>query len=311
MRKYFILRFFALLILVLTVLNPSVADAETKIVFEEDGIWSRPISDEEMCVSLYKESPFELNLIADCVIAGTSLAGYITALVLKVTMDLPDFNGTLYDKNSVAAIDRWAMRPYNKVLDDLGTVTCALDLGLIPLVVYGGEFLMKNLPKKDGIAVTVMYLESVLLSQTIKDFMKISVLRARPYMYFSDYDASAIKYHDFEFSMPSGHTMNAFMSATFMTYTFCTYYPESKWRIPVIATSYAIALGTGALRMASGNHFFTDVLAGAGIGAACGFLVPFAHTFFGGLNKSLAGKTGKVDVEFAALPNGLNVSMRF
>ena len=37
MRKYFILRFFALLILGLTVLNPSVADAETKIVFEEDG----------------------------------------------------------------------------------------------------------------------------------------------------------------------------------------------------------------------------------------------------------------------------------
>lgn len=300
-----------MLIFGLAVLNPSIAEAETKIIFEEDGIWSRPISDEEMCVSRYQESPFELNLIADCVITGSSLAGYITALVLKMTLDLPDFGGNIYDSSVIAPIDKWAMRPYNKVLDDLGTVTCALDMALVPLTVYGGEFLMRNLPKKDGIAVSVMYLESVLLSQTIKDFMKISLLRARPYMYFPGYDATAIKYHDFEFSMPSGHTMNAFMSAAFMTYTFCAYYPESKWRLPVIATSYAIALGTGALRMASGNHFFTDVLAGAGIGTACGLLIPFVHSFFGGLNKSLAGKTGNMDVEFTALPNGLNVSMRF
>ena len=311
MTKHFGFKIFAMLIFALAAINPTKASAETKIIFEEDGILSRPISDEEMCVSLYKSSPFELNLIADCVITGTSLAGYITALTLKMTMDLPDFDGHIYDASSVAAIDSWAMRPYNKVLDNLGTVTCALDMGLLPLVVYGGEFLMKNLPAKDGITVSVMYLESILLSQTIKDMLKISVLRARPYMYYSDYDRSAIKYHDFEFSMPSGHTMNAFMSAAFMTYTFCTYYPESSWRLPVIVSSYAIAFGTGALRMASGNHFFTDVLAGAGIGTACGLLIPFAHTFFTGLNKSLAGKTGDVDVEFAALPTGLNVSLRF
>jgi undecaprenyl-diphosphatase len=30
--------------------------------------------------------------------------------------------------------------------------------------------------------------------------------------------------------------------------------------------------------MASGNHFLTDVLAGAIIGIACGFAVPHMHT---------------------------------
>ena len=30
--------------------------------------------------------------------------------------------------------------------------------------------------------------------------------------------------------------------------------------------------------MASGNHFFTDVLAGAAIGTACGFIIPALHS---------------------------------
>ena len=39
--------------------------------------------------------------------------------------------------------------------------------------------------------------------------------------------------------------------------------PDSKWKVPVIAASYSLAALTGILRVASGEHFASDVLVGA------------------------------------------------
>lgn len=39
-----------------------------------------------------------------------------------------------------------------------------------------------------------------------------------------------------------------------------------------------VLFGTGVL-LSGGNHFLTDVLAGAALGSAVGFLVPWLHTF--------------------------------
>ena len=50
-----------------------------------------------------------------------------------------------------------------------------------------------------------------------------------------------------------------------------------KWKAAVAGFSFGIAALTGGLRMASGNHFFTDVLTGATIGTACGFIIPALH----------------------------------
>lgn len=287
--------------------------AAQKIVFiEEDGILKRPITDEERCISYTQLSPFGRNVWVDSSISALSGGGYLTALILKANMDFPEFDGNLYDKENVPSIDQWGMRPYNKALDVVGTVTCALDMVAFPLATFGLEFLFSNLPKQDGITVSLMYAESLLLTQALKDMIKIFAQRVRPYMYFEGYDEGAIEYHDFEFSMPSGHTANAFMGASFLTYVFCSYYPNSAWKIPVIATSYAFAFGTAALRMLSGNHFFTDVLAGAAIGTLCGFGVPFIHTF---LEKPNARKrlpqTGNPVLEVSALPMGVELKVLF
>ncbi len=44
----------------------------------------------------------------------------------------------------------------------------------------------------------------------------------------------------------------------------------------VWATSLPMAAATGYLRIAADKHYLTDVLTGALIGSAVGFLVPFA-----------------------------------
>ena len=85
---------------------------------------------------------------------------------------------------------------------------------------------------------------------------------------------------DWDDSFVSGHTTMSFAAAAFTTFMFCQYFPDSPWKIPVITASFTAAAVTGGLRIASGNHFVTDVLAGAGLGSVIGFLVPWINSFW-------------------------------
>lgn len=61
-------------------------------------------------------------------------------------------------------------------------------------------------------------------------------------------------------SFPSGHTATAFSAAEFMRL-------EYKGQSPIYGiAAYAIAATTGGLRIYHNNHWFSDVVAGAGIG---------------------------------------------
>ena len=62
------------------------------------------------------------------------------------------------------------------------------------------------------------------------------------------------------YSFPSGHTAQAFIAAEFMRQE---YKHKSPW---YGIAAYAVAAGTGYLRMYNNKHWFNDVLAGAGIG---------------------------------------------
>lgn len=61
-------------------------------------------------------------------------------------------------------------------------------------------------------------------------------------------------------SFPSGHTGTAFMGAEFLMQE---YKHESVW---YGISGYLVAAGTGYLRMHHNRHWFSDILAGAGIG---------------------------------------------
>lgn len=97
-------------------------------------------------------------------------------------------------------------------------------------------------------------------------------------------------------SFPSGHVTLAFSYATFTSYVFCKYNPDSKAKLPVCIISYSLACATAVLRVASGSHFITDVLAGAAIGAAIGFAVPYVHTHF--VNNNISGSASPFGFAF-------------
>jgi membrane-associated phospholipid phosphatase len=80
-------------------------------------------------------------------------------------------------------------------------------------------------------------------------------------------------------SFPSGHTATAFVGAHIL---FKEYKDTSPW---IGVAGYAIAAGTGLLRVTNKKHWLSDVSAGAGIGilsAELGYLLlPVIHKAFG------------------------------
>lgn len=71
-------------------------------------------------------------------------------------------------------------------------------------------------------------------------------------------------------SFPSGHTAIAFASAEFLRQE----YKDTPW---IGYAGYAVATGTGILRMYNNKHWFGDVIAGAGFGIASAKLSYFLY----------------------------------
>lgn len=173
------------------------------------------------------------------------------------------------DKSDVNSFDRAFMQPYNAPLDDAATL---VELGMLAAP---GAFLL--VPGADWFNDGLMYAETGLISYGARYLLKKAASRPRPCMYYDSYPQKLVDDDDWDRSMPSGHTTMCFATAAFVTYMFETRYPDSEWKVPAIISAYGLAAVTGAMRVASGNHFVTDVLAGAALGTVTGFGVPLIH----------------------------------
>ena len=234
--------------------------------------------------------PFSLNPVNDGIQLGLGVTLSGSALVCDKFLHIKDntFNADDLNKSDIAGLEQIFMRPYSKPLHIVGTGTMVL--AMATPAVFG------TMPSNEWMTIGTMYLETLLIANGIKEWTKLLVYRPRPYMYFDGYPQDKVDDGDWNCSFPSGHTTLAFAGAAFTTMVFCQCFPESKWKYAVAGGAFGIAAATGALRMASGNHFLTDVLVGAAIGTVCGFAVPYMHTqtFYGKFQKKAGGARAAV-----------------
>lgn len=221
------------------------------------------------------QSVFALSPVCDGILLGTGIALSGSDLILDNVFKLnrQKYDGETYDKNDVNSFDRKFMRQYSKNRDRAADILLAASMGT-PIVLGLTE-------KEEWFTCAVMYAETLLIANGIKEITKLCVNRTRPYMYYDaeTFPEDDVDDGDWANSFPSGHSTMAFAGATFASYSFCKYFPDSALRFPVVAGSYAMACSVAALRLSSGNHFMSDVLTGAAIGTLTGFLVPWLHTF--------------------------------
>ena len=221
---------------------------------------------------LFSESVYTLDLKTELII------GTFTASMFAANFFIDSDPKDIKSKDNINFLDRQFMYPYNKTINTVSTVGAATALVLPVFSVFENKRDLKFLG-----TYSVMYAEAFLLTMATKDFFKQVVSRNRPYTYEGHIPAG--KENEYYHSFPSGHTAYAFLGATFLAATFSKEYTDSSWKLPLVISSYSLAATVGALRIASGSHFATDVLAGAFIGSFYGWFIPYLH-FKPGNNES-------------------------
>jgi len=210
---------------------------------------------------LFSESPYDLSLGKESLWTAAALGSVVMPYLLSPAVtEQPD-------RTRLLTPDRFLMRPYDPTLDRTGTVLACGALMLPGLSAWGNGWDPETM-----IIHGVMYTEAFLLTHGTKELLKTVVSRWRPSSYFEGAPSE-----DQQNSFPSGHTAYAFLGASFFSTILRQQFPEERWTTVGSALAYSLAGSTAVLRVLSGEHFISDVLAGAVIGTAFGVLVPTLH----------------------------------
>jgi membrane-associated phospholipid phosphatase len=204
-------------------------------------------------------------------------AGY---LIDKMTYNLSISEIEQLDRNSINVFDRPATYTWNRNLNSVSDVFSEM-FPILPAAffipqVFHGEW-------KNVAALGIMYVEIYMFTKGLTRLTKSFSGRIRPYLYNTSFTVEerfglqGETAPEASTSFISGHTSGIFAAAVFIGKAFTDIYGVSKWSYLVWGTSLSIATFGGYCRVASGEHFPTDVIAGALVGGAIGYLIPVLH----------------------------------
>jgi len=172
------------------------------------------------------------------------------------------------DRSELPGIDRWTVGLRS------GPARTASDVALVG--VAGGALLaaVSGVEPTRARGDVVVLANAVAWTSAATEWLKVGFHRARPALY-RDGAAQAAAEATNRRSFPSGHTSIAF--ATAVAYTTLS----QRQQLPHATRNSLLLLGgatgVGALRVLGGKHFPTDVLAGAALGSAIGWIVARLH----------------------------------
>lgn len=127
---------------------------------------------------------------------------------------------------------------------------------------------------------TLMYAQALAIQSGLNLATRSLKLWPRPYIYAEDGEGreAAEKAEGEAYgSFFSGHSSAAFTAAVFTASYFSEMYPASPYRGVVWAGSLSLAGFVGALRIAAGKHYPSDVVVGALVGTGVSLLVLETH----------------------------------
>lgn len=135
-------------------------------------------------------------------------------------------------------------------------------------------------PWKEVLSTIVVMTEALMLTQAVTQLTKFSVNRYSPALYSGNPEHPSL--HDFDAtrSFFSAHTSSTFCVTSSFTVSYWLRHPNDPVRFVVLGASALLSLATGAFTVFAGQHFWTDVAAGAIAGTAVGALVPLTHVRF-------------------------------
>ena len=224
------------------------------------------------------ESPYRLSRSKDGWIAGGSAAAGGVAIALdRMVTPLTAREIARLSRGSVNGFDRGATYHYSEEISNASDVLVGA-VALAPLAL-----LLDTGVRDDWETYGLMYAETMALAFILPSYGKGTLGRIRPFVYDPDAPIEAKTTSDARKSFFSRHASVAFASAAFLSTVFGDYHPGSGAKPYIWAGSLLAATAVGAARYESGQHYPTDIIAGAVAGCAVGYLIPRLHRSGGGV----------------------------
>lgn len=180
----------------------------------------------------------------------------------------------------------------DKILKQAGELSTA---AVLPSVIYVSGLIFND--KKIRTTGRMLF-ESLLLAGVINGSLKYTLGRARPFMNIGNSQFEYFESDNSFQSLPSGHTTVAFTCATLLS--------ERIDNIYVSIALYAVAGGTAYERIRSDNHWFSDVVLGAGIGIFSAYSIVKAN-----INVENSANTNSFSMQIIPIINhsGVGISL--
>jgi undecaprenyl-diphosphatase len=205
----------------------------------------------------------------------------LSTVILSTGEIRPQQISSTFTSSQLLGIDRIAVTqtvdPNAKTLANIG-LYAAIGYTLIDTIATGFREGSKQSALVDG----VIYAEAIAITTGVTNLAKVAVRRPRPYAYveaiahkndptYSNSDS------DSSLSFFSGHTATVGAAAGVATYLAFTRSSNSIRPWLTLAGGTALTAFVSVERVRAGDHFPTDVIAGAMAGAGIGVLVAHLH----------------------------------
>lgn len=218
------------------------------------------------------QSPYEMNWKKDGALIVVGIPMAVVGITLDRSIDpLTEDELNSLKRENIFKPDRFVSYNYSEsagMWSDILLYACMAS----PLL------LLTSTPIRSDIAViSGMYLQTTILGIALPAYGKGGVQRVRPYVYNPNAPFKIKLTSEAKRSFFSGHTTMAFATTVFLSSIYRTYYPDSKAKQYIWTGSILLASTVGYLRIAAGSHFLTDVLVGAVVGSAIGYIIPKIH----------------------------------
>ena len=212
---------------------------------------------------------FEVDKIESLIFISSAVAfdlsnNYFDRQLIEAPSDL---ELDILDKDDVPFFDRIAFQPYSFELKDISDYSAYLAVGTAFYCLYESdkEVLMDNL---------IVFGEIMIAQSAISKWTKTITHRYRPFVYNEDVPNSKKKQRNSQHSFYSMHSSSTFASATYGYYYYSNNYGHN---IFIGSLLFGSASATAILRVASAQHFPSDVIVGAVVGSGISYVICKYH----------------------------------
>lgn len=251
-----------------------------------------------------ESAPYRLNfrtevpyIISSGLILGT---GFLVAELNKTKPYTAEELETL-NPGSINSFDRRFVNKYSR------RAATASDFIRTGITIFPVLLLSEHHTKEDITALLAMSAEVMAITFGVTNSVKNIVNRARPLVYNPEAPLSERIGKRSRRSFFSGHTSHTAAAAFFVAKVITDYHPNMNKgaKIGLWTVTSSIPALAGYLRVKSGKHFPTDVIAGYAIGAFTGWLIPHLHRV-----KNNNDVLSKLDLDVYPSGSGMQFSLR-